>query len=170
MHSLKQSVKIGIVGKYFKTGDYVLSDAYISVIESLKHAAFATGQRPELHWLDATEYEKNPQRLKELKRYDGILIPGGFGSRGVEGKIAVIEYCRKQKLPYFGLCYGMQLLVIEYARHILGIREATTHEIDPKGKKLVIDIMPDQREKLAKKDYGGSMRLGEYPAKLLRGT
>ncbi len=170
LHRLKSSVRIGIVGKYFKTGDYVLSDAYISVIESLKHAAYATGQKPELVWLDATEFEKDPRRLKELKRYDGILIPGGFGSRGVEGKIAVIEYCRKQRIPYFGLCYGMQLLVIEYARNVLRIKGATTHEINPKSDERVIDIMPDQREKLARKDYGGSMRLGEYPAKLIRGT
>ena len=170
MKRLKKTVKIGVVGKYFKTGDYVLSDAYISVIESLKHAAYATGQKPELHWLDAGDYEKDPKQLRELKKYDGILIPGGFGARGVEGKIKVIEYCRVHKIPYFGLCYGMQLLVIEYARNVLKLQEATTHEIDPKAKHLIIDIMPEQREKLARKDYGGSMRLGEYEAKLTKGT
>lgn len=170
MKKLKRTVKIGVVGKYFKTGDYVLSDAYISVIESLKHAAYATGQKPELHWLDATEYEKDPKQLRELKKYDGILIPGGFGARGVEGKLKVIEYCRTNKIPYFGLCYGMQLLVIEYARHLLKLKDATTHEINPKAEHLVIDVMPDQKEKLARKDYGGSMRLGEYEAKLTKGT
>lgn len=170
MKHLKQRVRIGIVGKYFKTGDYVLSDAYISVIESLKHAAYATGQKPELVWLDAMDYEKDPKQLKELKKYDGILIPGGFGARGVEGKLKAIEYCRVNHIPYFGLCYGMQLLVIEYARNVLKLSGATTHEINPKAEYLVIDVMPEQKEKLAKKDYGGSMRLGEYEAKLSRGT
>ncbi|TXG99767.1 MAG: CTP synthase [Candidatus Moraniibacteriota bacterium] len=168
LKQVRQKVKIGIVGKYFKTGDYVLSDAYISVIESLKHAAYATHQKPELHWLDATEYEKEPEKLSELKEFDGVLIPGGFGARGVEGKIKAIEYCRVNKIPYFGLCYGMQLLVIEYARHVLKLTEANTHEINPQAKHLVIDVMPDQKKKLAEKNYGGSMRLGEYPAKLLK--
>lgn len=170
MKQLKQRVRIGIVGKYFKTGDYVLSDAYISVIESLKHAAYATGQKPELVWLDAMDYEKDPKQLKELKKYDGILIPGGFGARGVEGKLKAIEYCRVNQIPYFGLCYGMQLIVIEYARNVLKLSGATTHEINPKAEYLVIDLMPEQKEKLAKKDYGGSMRLGEYEAKLEKGT
>lgn len=170
MHRLKQRVKIGIVGKYFKTGDYVLSDAYISVIESLKHAAFATRQKPELVWLDASEFEKDRKQLKELRRFDGILIPGGFGARGVEGKIKAIEYCRVNKIPYFGLCYGMQLLVVEYARNVLKLTGATTHEVDPRAEYRVIDIMPDQKEKLARKDFGGSMRLGEYPAKLMPQT
>ena len=170
LHRTNEKVKIGVVGKYFKTGDYVLSDAYISVIEALKHAAYATRQKPELVWLDAIEYERDPKKLRELKGFDGILIPGGFGSRGVEGKIRVIEYCRVNKIPYFGLCYGMQLLVIEYARHILGLAEATTHEINPKAEHRVIDIMPEQKERLAHKDYGGSMRLGEYEAKVSKGT
>lgn len=166
----RTKVKIGVVGKYFKTGDFVLSDAYISVIESIKHAAYATHQRPELTWIDATEYEKHPEKLTELDQFDGVLIPGGFGSRGVEGKIKAIEYCRAQAIPYFGLCYGMQLLVIEFARHVLKLSDAITHEINPQAKHLVIDIMPDQKKKLAEKNYGGSMRLGEYPAKLHEGT
>lgn len=170
LKKFQRTVRIGVVGKYFKTGDYVLSDAYISVIEALKHAAYATGQKPELHWLDAGEYEKDPKQLRELKKYDGILIPGGFGSRGVEGKLKVIEYCRINKIPYFGLCYGMQLLVIEYARNVLKLKGATTHEIYPQAEYLVIDIMPEQKERLMRKDYGGSMRLGEYEAKISKGT
>lgn len=161
-------VRIGVVGKYFKTGDFVLSDAYISVIESIKHAAFATHQKPVLTWIDATEYEKHPEKIAELSQFDGVLIPGGFGSRGVEGKIKAIECCRVNNIPYFGLCYGMQLLVIEFARHVLKIADATTHEIDPRAKHLLIDIMPDQKKKLAEKDFGGSMRLGEYSAKLIK--
>lgn len=167
---LKQSVKIAVVGKYFKTGDFVLSDAYISVIESLKHAAYANRRRPELTWIDSTEYEKNPKKLHELSKFDGVLIPGGFGARGVEGKILAIEYCRKKKIPYFGICYGMQLAVIEYARHIAKLAGANTAEVDPKSPHLVIDVMPEQKAKIAKKEYGGTMRLGEYPAVLKKGT
>jgi CTP synthase len=170
LHATKDKVRIGIVGKYFKTGDYVLSDAYISVIESLRHAAFAINRKLELVWIDSTEYEKDPTKLAELSRCHGVLIPGGFGTRGVEGKIAAIEYCRKKKIPYFGLCYGMQLAVIEYARHVARLPDAHTTEVAPQSPQPVIDIMPDQKEKLAKKEYGATMRLGEYPAKVRRGT
>jgi CTP synthase len=166
----EKKVKIAVVGKYFKTGDFVLSDVYISVIESLKHASFAVGRKPELSWLDSEEYEHDAKKLAELKQYDGILIPGGFGSRGIEGKIKAIEFCRTNKIPYFGLCYGMQLMVIEYARNVAGIKDAHTTEVDPKTKSPVIDIMPEQRAKLARKDYGGSMRLGSYTAILVPKT
>ncbi len=159
-------VKIGIVGKYFKTGDFVLSDVYISVIESLKHAAGAAGVKLNLEWLDAGDYEKDKSKLKELSAYDGILVPGGFGERGVEGKIAAIEYAREKEIPYFGLCYGMQLAVIEYARHVANLKGAHTTEVNKQTKYPVIDIMPEQVEKMSKADYGGTMRLGAYPAKL----
>lgn len=159
-------VRIAVVGKYFKTGDFVLSDVYISVIEALKHAAFAVGRKPELTWIDSEEYERDPKKLSQLKKFDGVLIPGGFGSRGVEGKIQAIRFCREHKIPYFGLCYGMQLMVIEYARHVLGLKEANTTEVDPKTAHPIIDILPEQRVKLARKDYGGSMRLGSYKALL----
>ncbi len=166
----KETVKIGIVGKYFKTGDFVLSDAYISVIEAIKHAACATGRRAELTWIASTDFEEDPKLLRTLKQYDGILIPGGFGSRGIEGKIAVIRYCREHQIPYFGLCYGMQLAVIEYARHILGLSGANTTEVNQKSPYPVVDIMPEQKEKLRKKDYGATMRLGEYRALVLPKT
>ncbi len=157
-------VRIAVVGKYFKTGDFVLSDVYISVIEALKHAAFASGRKPELTWIDSEEYEEDSDRVSELREYDGVLIPGGFGSRGVEGKITAIRFCRENKIPYFGICYGMQLLVIEYARHVAGLASAHTTEVDAKTKYPIIDILPEQRAKLARKDYGGSMRLGAYQA------
>lgn len=163
-------VRIAVVGKYFKTGDFVLSDVYISVIEALKHAAFAVGRKPELTWIDSEEYERDPKKLSELKKFHGVLIPGGFGSRGVEGKIQAIRFCRENKIPYFGLCYGMQLMVIEYVRHVLGLREANTTEVDPKTAYPVIDILPEQRAKLARKDYGGSMRLGSYTALIVPKT
>jgi CTP synthase len=166
----KETVKIGIVGKYFKTGDFVLSDAYISVIEAIKHAACATGRRAELTWIASTDFEEDPKLLRTLKQYDGILIPGGFGSRGIEGKIAVIRYCREHQISYFGLCYGMQLAVIEYARHILGLSGANTTEVNQKSPYPVVDIMPEQKEKLRKKDYGATMRLGEYRALVLPKT
>lgn len=171
MKNAKSPVKIGIVGKYFKTGDFVLSDVYISVIESLKHAAAAVDKKLEIDWLDSTDYEeKNGKTLKELNNYDGILVPGGFGERGVEGKIKAIEHARKNKIPYFGLCYGMQLAVIEFARHVADIKDAHTVEIDPRAKNPVIDIMPEQKEKMANSDFGGTMRLGAYDAKLKKGT
>ena len=170
VRTAKQTVKIGVIGKYFKTGDFVLSDAYISVIEALKHAAYTQKLKPELEWLDSETYEENPELLKTLKQYDGILIPGGFGTRGIEGKIAAIQYCRENKIPYFGLCYGMQLAVIEYARHVAGLEGAHTVEVDPHTLHPVIDIMPEQKAILRGKHYGASMRLGAYPALLQKGT
>ena len=170
LKSAKTEVKVAIVGKYFKTGDYVLTDAYISVIEALKHAACAEGAKLKLDWLDSTEFEEDPKKVSELKAYDGVLIPGGFGSRGIEGKIKVIEYCRKNKIPYFGLCYGMQLMVIEFARNVAGLKGAHTAEVNAKAPYVVVDIMPEQKEKLAKKDYGATMRLGQYEAMIKKGT
>ena len=157
-------VKIGVVGKYFKTGDYVLSDAYISVIEALKHAACEVGRKAELAWIDSTDFEEDAKKLRSLKKYDGIIIPGGFGSRGIEGKINAIKFCRENKIPYFGLCYGMQLAVIEYARHVVGIADAHTAEVDQKTAHRVVDIMPEQKENLRRKNYGATMRLGQYEA------
>ncbi len=163
-------VKIGIVGKYFKTGDFVLSDVYISIIESLKHAGAANKVKVKLEWLDAGDYEDDAKKLAELESYDGVLVPGGFGERGVEGKIAAIRYARERQIPYFGLCYGMQLAVIEFARHVAELKGAHTTEVNPKTSHPVIDIMADQKEKMAQHNYGGTMRLGAYPAVLKKGT
>lgn len=170
IHHATDAVHIGVVGKYFKTGDYVLSDAYISVIESLKHAACQIGKKAVLTWIDSTDFEENAGALSGLKQYDGIIIPGGFGTRGVEGKIAVVEYCRENKIPYFGLCYGMQLLVVEYARHILDLADAHTTEVAPQTKNPVVDIMPEQKENMRKKNYGATMRLGQYLAHIVPKT
>ena len=166
----KDEVRIAIVGKYFDTGDFTLSDSYLSVIEALKYSAYALKKKPVLTWLNAFDFEKNPKKVSELKKYDGVLVPGGFGARGIPGKLMVIKYAREHKIPYFGLCYGMQLLTIEYARNILGLKDATSREIDPKSKNLVIDLIPEQIEKLSKMQYGNTMRLGDYVAKLKRGT
>lgn len=166
----KETIKIGVVGKYFKTGDFVLSDAYISVIEAIKHAACEVGRKAELSWIDSTEFEGDAKKVKTLKRYDGIIIPGGFGSRGIEGKISAIRFCRENRIPYFGLCYGMQLAVIEYARHVLGLTGAHTTEVDQKSVHPVVDIMPEQKENLRRKNYGATMRLGHYEALIVPKT
>jgi len=168
----KKEVNIAVVGKYFATGDFVLSDAYISVIEAIKQAAYHNGAKAHLTWLSAEEFEGDTSKseLKKLSQYDGIIVPGGFGSRGIEGKLAVIKYAREHKIPYFGLCYGMQLLVIEFARNVLKLDIANTAEIDPESPHLVIDIMPDQKKKMREENYGGSMRLGAYIAHLKKGT
>ncbi|KKS91472.1 MAG: CTP synthetase [Parcubacteria group bacterium GW2011_GWF2_43_11] len=164
--TVKNSVKIGIVGKYFETGKFTLTDSYISVIEAVKHACWFHKRKPEIHWLSSEEYENNPRLLKELKDYDGIIVPGGFGSRGIEGKIKAIEFCRKNKIPYFGLCLGMQLLVIEFARHVCGLRKANSAEFAPHSRENVIDVMPEQSVLLKEKRYGGTMRLGEYKCRI----
>jgi CTP synthase len=142
--NMEETVKIGVVGKYFKTGDFVLSDAYISVIEAIKHAACEVGRRVELTWIASTDFEEDA-KIADTKKVD-IIIPGGFGSRGIEGKIAVIRYCREHQIPYFGLCYGMQLAVIEYARNVVGLIGAHTTEVDQKSPYPVVDIMPEQKE------------------------
>lgn len=169
-HNGSHEVKIGIVGKYFDTGDFVLSDAYISVIEAIKYAAYARGVKPHIEWLNAKDFEKDARAVEKLREYDGILVPGGFGETGIEGKINAIRFARENKIPYFGLCYGMQLMTVEYARNVAGLKGAHTTEIDPKTAHPIIAILPEQVEKLAKKDYGGSMRLGAYPCALKDGT
>lgn len=167
----KKEVNIAVVGKYFDTGDFVLSDSYISIIESLKYSAYHEGVKPKLHWLNSKDFETgDKKKLATLAKYDGVLVPGGFGSSGVEGKINVIRYAREHKIPYFGICYGMQLAVIEYARNVLGWKDAHTVEVNPKTSKPVIDIMPDQKKKMEEKQYGGTMRLGAYPARIKKGT
>lgn len=167
---IEETVKIGIVGKYFDTGDFVLADSYISVIEAVKHAGWELKVKPELVWLSAEKYEKNARNLEELKNYDGIIIPGGFGSRGIEGKIAVAGYCRENKIPYFGLCYGMQIATIDFARNVCGLKKANSQELMPATSDPVIHIMPDQKKKLEEKDFGGSMRLGAFRCKLASNT
>lgn len=155
-------IKIGIVGKYFETGSFTLSDSYISVIEAVKHACYFFGRKPEIAWISAENYEKDSEKLKELKNYKGIIIPGGFGARGTEGKIKTIEYCRKNKIPFLGLCLGLQLSVIEFARNACNLKNATSAEFNKKSTCLVIDVMPEQKALLKEKDYGGTMRLGAY--------
>ncbi len=165
-----KEVHIGVVGKYFNTGDFILSDAYLSVLEAIKFSAYEVGVKAVIHNLNSRDFETKTPDYTVLDQFDGIIVPGGFGETGIEGKINVIRYARENKIPYFGLCYGMQLMTIEYARNVLGLIGAHTAEINPKSPHLIIDIMPDQKKKLAEGNYGGSMRLGQYPAKLAAGS
>jgi len=166
--SANKKVHLGIVGKYFSTGDFCLADSYISVIEAIKHAAVVNKCQPELHWINAEDIEK--KGVKILKQLNGVIVPQGWGSRGAEGKIKTVKYCRENKVPYFGLCYGMQMAVIEFARNVLRFVGANSEEVNPKTKYPVIHIMPGQKELLAKKQYGGTIRLGGWPCKIVAGT
>ncbi len=163
----KKPVNIAMVGKYFVTGDYKLSDSYISVIEALKQAAWTQGKKAELTWIDSQDYENKPENLS---RFDGIVVPQGWGSRGVEGKIKAVKFARENKIPYLGLCFGLQMSVIEYCRNVLGYKKANSMEVDPKTPDPVVYIMPDQVEYLKKMQYGGTIRLGSWPCKIKPGT
>lgn len=165
----KKTVRIAIVGKYFDTGDFTLSDAYLSVIEAIKFSGAALGVHPEIEWVNSKQFT-NTASLKKLKDFDGILVPGGFGETGIEGKIKVIEYARKNKIPYLGLCYGLQLMLVEYARNVMGLSDANTVEINPNTPHPVVDVIPEQKELIKKQKFGGTMRLGAYEAHLKKGT
>jgi CTP synthase len=166
----RKEITIAVIGKYFDTGDYVLSDSYVSVIEAIKYSAYDRGYKATLTWINAIDFETGKKQLSVLKKYDGVLVPGGFGARGVEGLISVIQYVRKHKIPYFGICYGMQLAIIEYARHVAQLKDAHTEEVNHKTPHPVIHIMDSQKSHLANKHYGGNMRLGLYDAYIVPGT
>ncbi|PCI29976.1 CTP synthetase [Candidatus Wolfebacteria bacterium] len=166
----KNGVTIAVVGKYFDSGNFVLSDVYISILEAIKFSAFSQNRKVQIDYIGSAQFEKDKKKLATLKKYDGILVPGGFGETGIEGKLAVIKYARENQIPYFGLCYGMQLLVIEYARNVLKLKDAHTVEIKPDAKHPIIDIMPEQKQLMEDGDYGGTMRLGAYPCVLKEGT
>jgi len=161
-------VNIAMVGKYFATGDFTLSDSYLSVIEAIKHAANYQGVRAKFSWIDSSQIER--QGTNTLRNYDGIVVPGGFGSRSVEGIIDSITFARENEIPYFGLCFGMQLATVEFARNVVGLKKAHTTEIDKKTPYPVIDVMPEQEKLLVGEEYGGTMRLGSFPCKVRKGT
>lgn len=163
-----KKVKVAMVGKYFVTGEYNLVDSYVSVVEALRHASWQLGVTPELSWIDAEEVERKGEKI--LEGYDCIVVPQGWGSRGTEGKIIAIKYAREQKIPYLGLCFGMQMAVIELARHVLKLKNANTTEADAKTPYPVIHVMPEQKEYLAKRQYGGTIRLGAWPCVLAEGS
>jgi CTP synthase len=157
---LKKTVNIALVGKYVK-----LHDAYLSVAESLKHGGYENNAKVEIQWIDSETI--NEDNVKEiLGLCDGILIPGGFGARGIEGKIVAAKYARENNIPYLGLCLGMQVACMEFARNVLGLKDANSGEFDPESKNLIIDLMPDQKGLIK----GGTMRLGAYPCAIKKGT
>ncbi|MCX6787662.1 MAG: CTP synthase [Candidatus Kaiserbacteria bacterium] len=171
MDTKAPEVSIAVVGKYFDTGDFVLSDAYLSVIEAIKFSAAKLGRRAKITWVNSKDLEKGGAKATAmLGKFDGIIVPGGFGESGIEGKIKAIQFAREQKIPYFGLCYGMQLMVIEYARNVLGLKDTHTTEIKKSAAHPVVDVMLEQKKHLAANKYGGTMRLGVYPAYLKKGT
>lgn len=154
-----KEVRIAMVGKYFSSGNYVLKDAYICVIEAVKHAAASLGVTPVMEWVNADD-------KFNLKGFDGVIVPQGWGSRGVEGKIAAVKFARENKIPYLGLCFGMQMAVIEFARNVCKLPGANSTEADAKAKFPVIHIMPEQKKYLEAHQYGGTIRLGSWPCKI----
>lgn len=158
-----KKVTIAVVGKYV-----ALQDAYISITESLRHAAVANEAELDIHWVNAEEIEADDTDMaKVMSGVDGILVPGGFGNRGIEGKIKAIQYAREHKIPFFGICLGMQCAVIEFARHVCGMADANSSEFNPNSTHPVIDLMPEQ---IDVEDLGGTMRLGLYPCKVYPDT
>ncbi len=167
--NIKREVNIAVVGKYFGVGKFELADSYVSVIESIKHAAWANKVDAKLSWIDSVSVEEKGAKTI-LAGFDGIVVPGGFGSRGTEGMIGSIKYARENNIPFLGLCYGMQMATIEYARNVAKLRNANTTEVDPKAKYPVIAIMPDQEKKMLARDYGATMRLGAWDCILKKGS
>lgn len=159
-----KKINIAIIGKYLDSGDFQLRDSYLSVSEALHHAGAKNNCGINIHWLNSKHIQENPELLS---KFNGVIIPGGFGSSGVEGKISSIKYARENKIPFLGLCYGLQLAVIEYARNVCGLAGANSTEIDEKTAYPVIDILPEQRQISEK---GATMRLGEQVAFLKEGS
>ncbi|WP_406671227.1 CTP synthase (glutamine hydrolyzing) [Methanolobus sp. ZRKC4] len=162
MNNLKSVVKIGIVGKYTH-----LEDSYLSISASIKHACIDCGVNFTTSWINAESFEEDPSSIETLSEYDGILVPGGFGERGTEGKIMAIRYARENDIPYLGLCLGMQLSVIEFARNVAGLGNANSTEFDEDTPYPVIDLLPEQENVV---DMGATMRLGDYEADLKSGS
>ena len=161
----KKSISIAIVGKYLATGDYHIVDSYVSVYHALVHAGAHAQIGVTITWLDAQRFDDGVE-VDMLEKFDGVIIPGGFGATGIEGKIKVIEYVRMHNIPYLGICYGMQLAVIEYARSVVGLADAHTTEIDADTTCPIIDVLPYQKKILQEHQIGGTMRLGNFTALL----
>ncbi|MCX5921785.1 MAG: CTP synthase [Candidatus Dependentiae bacterium] len=162
--SPERRVTVAIVGKYLESGDFSMTDSYVSIYQALIHAGAQQNCGITINWIDAKTFETDPSKLSELAAADGVIIPGGFGTAGVEGKMKAIEYVRINKIPYLGLCYGMQLAAVEFARNVCGFSQANTTEVDKDTLHPIIDILPTQKQLLESSDYGGTMRLGSYSA------
>ncbi len=163
-----KSARIAMVGKYIDIGDFSLTDSYISVNQALLHAGAQLGVKINIEWIDSKKIEKEGPYC--LDNYAGIIVPGGFGGSGVEGKIKAIEHARQNNIPFLGLCYGLQMAVVEYARNMCGMKSAHSAEVEPNTEFPVIDVIPTQKSILAESMYGGTMRLGAYAAVLKENT
>ncbi|HDS74373.1 MAG TPA: hypothetical protein ENN56_02430, partial [Firmicutes bacterium] len=189
-----RTLKIAMVGKYVEIGDFALTDSYVSVNQALEHAGAEIGANVEIKWVTATEFENDKESIESLREFDGLLVPGAFGATGAEGMISSIRFARENKLPYLGLCYGLQMAVIEYARNVAGMTDANSTEIDKATPYPVITVMDEQRTIIDPEVWerwreispqielvanaweggthqlGGTMRLGSYAARLREGT
>jgi len=159
-------VRVAMVGKYVEIGDFQLTDSYISVNQSLQHAGVAADSRVDITWVDGHKFERGEMQVEDLETFDGIVVPGAFGEGGAEGVIMAIQHARERGIPFLGLCYGLQLAVIEYARNVAGIEEATSEEFSAESEWQVVCVQESQKEVLEENRYGGSMRLGAYAAVL----
>ena len=159
-----RKVSVAIIGKYIANGAFSMTDSYISICHALIHAGAELNAGVEITWIDAERFETNPEKLSDLQSFDGVIIPGGFGNSGVEGKISAIEYVRTHHIPFIGLCYGLQLAAVEFARNVCGLKDAHTTEVNPDTPYPIIDILPLQKALLKAHRYGGTMRLGAYEA------
>ena len=170
--SPKRKVKIAVVGKYQKTGDYLFSDSYVCVIEAIKHSARFLELKHEILWFDSSEFDNLSQKEigDKLSGVNGIIVPQGWGSRGVEGKINAVQFARENKIPYLGLCFGMQMATVEFGRNVIGLKNANSQEVNPQTPYPVIHIIPNQADYLSKKQYGGTIRLGAWPCLIKKGT
>ena len=164
------TVHIAVVGKYFDTGDFILSDAYVSVIEALKYAGYYHKTKVHIDWLSSHDFENGSRKITELEKYDGVLIPGGFGNTGIDGKDMVIKYVRENKIPFLGICLGMQRAAIEFAQSVGKLKHAESDERNIKNSVPLITTMESQKSKIKNGNMGGSMRLGSYDAVLKKGT
>jgi CTP synthase len=165
----KKTIEIAIVGKYFGTGEYQLRDSYAALLDAIEHASWGVDVDVVTRWVNAEKVEKDgPENA--IGAPAGIIVPIGWGERGSEGMIKAAEYALDKKIPYLGLCYGMQLAVVGFARHILGWKDANTTENDPKSKHPVIHMIENQKELMARRAYGGTMRLGSWDAIVKKGT
>jgi CTP synthase len=167
--SIDKELNIGIVGKYFKSGKFDLKDSYVSVLEALDHACWEQGYKANINWFVADKLD-NGKLKEQLLELDGVIVPQGWGSRGAEGKIRSIQVIREEGIPYLGLCYGMQMAVIEYARNVLGLEDANSEEVNKKSKDKVIHLMKEQKKNILNGDYGGTIRLGAWPCKVEKGS
>lgn len=164
------AIKIAIVAKYHAVGDYSLADAYVSVVQALHHVEAEHSIRAEIEWIDAERLDSCSEARRRLRDADGVIIPQGWGSRGAEGKINAIQVAREDGIPYFGLCYGMQMAAIEFARNVVGLEGANSEEVDSSSPDPVIHVMPDQAEIIRQKRYGGSIRVGAYQCRTAPGS